>query len=102
MHTFIVIIHVAVCFGLIGIVLIQAGKGAEIGASFGSSGGSQSIFGASGSGSFLSRVTTAMAVIFMLTSLTLAYFSGNPSADSLMKGAPPVASPAAPAVPPPA
>ncbi|MEI6205958.1 MAG: preprotein translocase subunit SecG [Desulfuromonadales bacterium] len=79
------LLHVAVSIFLIGVVLLQSGKGAEMGASFGSS-GSQSVFGAGGGTSFLSKMTTGAAVIFMLTSLTLAYVSGNPSSSSIMSG----------------
>jgi preprotein translocase subunit SecG len=79
-------LHVAVSLFLIGVVLLQSGKGAEMGASFGSS-GSQSVFGAGGGTSFLSKMTTGAAVIFMLTSLTLAYVSGMPSSSSIMSGA---------------
>jgi preprotein translocase subunit SecG len=79
-------LHVTVSIFLIGVVLLQSGKGAEMGASFGSS-GSQSVFGAGGGTSFLSKMTTGAAVIFMLTSLTLAYVSGMPSSSSIMSGA---------------
>ena len=91
------ILHVLVSLFLIGVVLLQSGKGAEMGASFGSS-GSQSVFGAGGGTSFLSKLTTSAAVIFMLTSLTLAYISGQPSSSSMMSGkgkSAPVQSPAA-------
>lgn len=77
------ILHIAVSIFMIAVVLLQSGKGAEMGASFGS-GGSQSVFGAGGGNSFLSKLTTAAAVIFMLTSLTLAYISGQPSSSSIM------------------
>lgn len=87
-------LHVAVSVFLIGVVLLQSGKGAEMGASFGSS-GSQSVFGAGGGTSFLSKMTTGAAVIFMLTSLTLAYVSGTPSSSSIMSGvAKPASAPA--------
>jgi preprotein translocase subunit SecG len=79
------ILHVFVSLFLIAVVLLQSGKGAEMGASFGSS-GSQSVFGAGGGTSFLSKLTTSAAVIFMLTSLTLAYISGQPSSSSMMSG----------------
>ncbi|MCX8116881.1 MAG: preprotein translocase subunit SecG [Desulfobacterota bacterium] len=69
----IVILHVLVCFALILIVLLQAGKGAEIGAAFG--GASQTLFGSAGSMGFLSKLTTVAAVIFMITSLLLTYSS---------------------------
>ena len=91
------ILHVFVSLFLIGVVLLQSGKGAEMGASFGSS-GSQSVFGAGGGTSFLSKLTTSAAVIFMLTSLTLAYISGQPSSSSMMSGkgkSAPVQAPAA-------
>lgn len=91
------ILHVVVSLFLIGVVLLQSGKGAEMGASFGSS-GSQSVFGAGGGTSFLSKLTTSAAVIFMLTSLTLAYISGQPSSSSMMSGkgkSAPVQAPAA-------
>ncbi|MDD2581492.1 MAG: preprotein translocase subunit SecG [Desulfuromonadaceae bacterium] len=96
------ILHVVVSLFLIGVVLLQSGKGAEMGASFGSS-GSQSVFGAGGGTSFLSKLTTSAAVIFMLTSLTLAYISGQPSSSSMMSGkgkSAPVQTPAAPPVTP--
>lgn len=79
------ILHVIVSLFLICVVLLQSGKGAEMGASFGSS-GSQSVFGAGGGTSFLSKMTTGAAIIFMLTSLTLAYLSGMPSSSSMMSG----------------
>ena len=77
------ILHIAVSIFMIAVVLLQSGKGAEMGASFGSS-GSQSVFGAGGGSTFLSKMTTGVAVIFMLTSLTLAYISGQPSSSSIM------------------
>ncbi|MDU0458568.1 MAG: preprotein translocase subunit SecG [Geobacteraceae bacterium] len=96
------ILHVIVSLFLIGVVLLQSGKGAEMGASFGSS-GSQSVFGAGGGTSFLSKMTTGAAVVFMLTSLTLAYVSGMPSSSSIMAGkgkpAPVQTAPTAPAAP---
>ncbi len=76
-------LHVTVCLALIVIVLLQMGKGAEVGASFGA-GGSQTILGASGGASFMGKVTAAAAVIFMLTSLSLAYFYGSPASQTIM------------------
>lgn len=70
MATFILIIHLIVCFFLITIVLIQGGKGAELGAAFG--GSSQTLFGARGAATFFSKLTTGAAIVFMLTSFTLA------------------------------
>ena len=74
MMTFFIIIHLFVSFLLIGIVLIQGGKGAELGSAFGG-GSSQTLFGGRGAATFLNTLTTAVAVIFMLTSLLLAIFS---------------------------
>lgn len=89
MHTIILGIHITVCVLLIMIVLLQSGKGAEMGVSLGG-GSSQTLFGAAGPASFLTKVTTAVAVIFMLTSLTLAYMAGNKSETSVMKTPVPV------------
>ncbi|WP_305046153.1 preprotein translocase subunit SecG [Geoalkalibacter sp.] len=83
MTTLLVFLHILVCFALIIIVLLQAGKGASIGASFGA-GASGTVFGAAGAGSFLGKLTGAAAIIFMLTSLTLSYFAGRPGAGSIM------------------
>jgi preprotein translocase subunit SecG len=77
MTIFLIIIHVFVCLFLIGVVLLQSGKGAEIGAAFG--GSSQTLFGSRGAASFLGKMTTVAAVIFMLTSLTLAIVTAKGS-----------------------
>lgn len=99
MTFFLVFLHLTVSIALIAIVLLQSGKGAEMGASFGAS-GSQSVFGAGGGNTFMSKLTTGAAIIFMLTSLTLAYRSGHSSSSSIMSGkAAPKAAPAAPAAP---
>lgn len=73
MLTAIAILHVVVSIALILIVLLQTGRGSEIGAAFGS-GSSQTIFGSSGSSGFMTKLTTIAVIIFMLTSLVLAYF----------------------------
>ncbi len=83
MSTLLLIIHVIVCFALIAIVLLQGGKGADIGATFGA-GASQTVFGATGGQSFMSKVTTGAAVIFMLTSLFLAYYYARSGPKSIM------------------
>lgn len=70
------IIHLVVCITLILIILLQTGKGADLGAMLGG-GGSNTLFGGSGSGSFLSKITTATAVVFMITCLVLAYISAH-------------------------
>ena len=73
MITLVTILHIVVSLGLILVVLLQTGKGADMGAVFG--GSSATIFGASGAGNFLTRLTTGMAIVFMITSLTLGVFS---------------------------
>jgi preprotein translocase subunit SecG len=82
MDTLLTIVHVIVCLFLICIVLLQHGKGADIGASFG--GSSQSLFGSEGPLPLLNKITTASAIIFMLTSVTLAYLSSHASTTSVM------------------
>lgn len=104
MSTFLIILHVLVSIALIVIVLLQGGKGAQMGASFGA-GASQTVFGAGGGQTFMGKLTTGAAIIFMLTSLTLAYFYGQPGSGSVMPTAvaPAAQAPAqAPATPGPA
>lgn len=86
MTTILVTIHVSVCIFLVLVVLLQTGKGAEMGVSMGGA-GSQALFGAAGPANILTKITTAVAIIFMITSLTLAYMSGSQSQSSVMKGA---------------
>lgn len=69
-------VHILIGLAVIGLVLLQHGKGADMGAAFGS-GASGSLFGATGSANFLSRATAVLATIFFLTSLGLAYMTGN-------------------------
>jgi preprotein translocase subunit SecG len=96
MYILLVIVHIIVSLGLIAVVLLQSGKGAEMGASFGAS-GSQSVFGAGGGSTFMSKMTTGAAIIFMLTSLTLAYLSSRPGGSSIMSSKVPAkAAPQAP------
>ena len=73
MYTITVIVHLIVCFLMIAAILLQAGKGAEIGAAFG--GSSQTVFGSRGPGTFLSKLTVGAAIVFMITSLSLAILS---------------------------
>ena len=82
MSIFITIIHILACLSLILVVLLQSGKGAGMGAAFG--GSSQTVFGSSGAKTFLGKLTTIMAIVFMLTSLGLTIFSGPKSSGSLM------------------
>ena len=73
MLTVIAVIHVIFSIALVMIVLLQTGRGSEIGAEFGS-GSSQTLFGSSGSSGFMTKLTTVAVVVFMITSLVLAYF----------------------------
>lgn len=75
-YTVLLIVEVLSALGLIGLVLLQQGKGADVGASFGA-GASQTIFGSSGSGNFMTRMTGLFATVFFVTSLGLAYVSGK-------------------------
>ncbi len=88
------ILHILVAGGVIGLVLLQHGKGADMGAAFGS-GASGSLFGATGSANFMSRTTAALATLFFLTSLGLTYFSSQ----QVKSAAPPVVVPAQPTAP---
>jgi preprotein translocase subunit SecG len=72
MGVVVTVLHVIVCFFLIAVVLLQRGKGAQVGAVFGGGGGA-TMFGGRGAGNFLTKLTTGAAVVFMLTSLSLAY-----------------------------
>ena len=94
MSILVIVLHIIVCIALIMIVLLQTGKGADMGATFGG-GSSQTLFGSTGASTFLSKATTVAAVVFMLTSLTLAYMSGNRTASTVMENAPaPIEQPA--------
>ena len=95
MSILVIVVHVVVCLALILIVLLQTGKGADMGAAFGG-GSSQTLFGSTGASTFLGKATTVAAVVFMLTSLTLAYMSGSHRGSTIMDEAPvPVEQPAA-------
>jgi len=76
MQTILTVVHLFLSLGLIGLVLIQHGKGADMGAAFGS-GASATVFGARGSGSFLSRTTAILAALFFVTSMVLAYYASQ-------------------------
>jgi preprotein translocase subunit SecG len=100
MTTLLTIIHVSACITLILIVLLQAGKGANMGAAFG--GSSQTVFGSSGAGTFLGKMTAAVAIIFMLTSITLTYTASRKTSGLMDKVPTPVSRQAIPAAPMPA
>jgi preprotein translocase subunit SecG len=94
-----IIIHVVVSIAMIMIVLLQTGKGADMGAAFGG-GASQTLFGSGGASTFLTKLTTVAAVVFMITSLALAYYSTNRAKSSIMmETKPPITDQAAPQTP---
>jgi len=80
MFNIILTIHLLVALAIIGLVLIQHGKGADAGASFGG-GSSQSVFGSRGAATFLSRLTAIMATVFFITSISLVYITGHQTRD---------------------
>ena len=84
MEILILVLHILAALGIVGLVLIQHGKGADVGAAFGS-GSAGSVFGSSGSANFLSRATAILALVFFVTSLALTYFSARkPEAGGVM------------------
>ena|ERR1700690_1120103 len=101
----ITVVHIAVCFFLIVVVLLQSGKSGDIAAAFGGM-GSQTAFGPRGAATVLSRATTWSAIIFMVTSITLSVFASRRGvANSVLQGvkaSPTKSQPAKPATPPPA
>jgi preprotein translocase subunit SecG len=95
-HYIVPTIHVVACLFLIVVVLLQTGKGADMGAVFG--GGSQTLFGSSGAGNFLTKLTTGTAIAFMLTSLILTWGASRTPTSNLLDRLPTAAE--APALPP--
>ena len=89
MQTVLVILHLIICIALIMIVLLQTGKGSEIGAVFGSS--SQTLFGSTGGSTFFGKLTAGVAIVFMITSLILAGRSTRVTSESVMSGVKPAA-----------
>ena len=85
MMTLLYVLHFMVCFVLIGVVLLQRGKGSDIGAALGG-GGANTVFGSRGAGNFLTRITTGSAIVFMCTSLSLAYVGTRHSQVDLFDG----------------
>ena len=83
METVIIIIHVIVCIALVMTVLLQTGKGASLGAAFG--GSTQTVFGATGGAGFFEKMTTVVAIVFMVTSLSLTYLSAKRGGETIMK-----------------
>ena len=114
MYYALIAIHCLMCFGIIGIVLLQAGKGADIGSAFGGA-GSQAVFGSMGTPTILGKITGGIAIVFAITSFTLALMGGERSSSVIREpasaGAPapsgpapapgaPAATPSAPSAPP--
>lgn len=95
MYTALIIVHVIACFAIIGVVLLQAGKGADIGSAFGGA-GSQAVFGAMGTPTLLGKITAGIAIVFTITSFSLALMGGERSGGSVMREAPPQAPAPAP------
>jgi preprotein translocase subunit SecG len=107
------ILHVLMCFAIVAIVLLQSGKGADIGSAFGGA-GSQAVFGSMGTPTLLGKITTGVAIVFTLTSFSLAMLGGERSSSVVREpapatapaatppGAPAPATPAAPGAPTPA
>jgi preprotein translocase subunit SecG len=91
MQLILVFLHILVCIALILIVLLQKGKGASMGAAFG--GSSQTVFGSAGATPFMHKVTVAAAIVFMFTSLGLAFLFGRTTTSSVMKGVTPTQAP---------
>jgi preprotein translocase subunit SecG len=88
MYTLLIILHILICLVLILIVLLQAGKGADMGAAFG--GSSQTVFGSSGAGTFLGKMTAGIAILFMITSLALTYTASHRSSSLMDRSKRPV------------
>jgi preprotein translocase subunit SecG len=80
MQTFVLVVHILLAILMIVLILVQHGKGADAGASFGG-GGAATVFGASGSGNFLTRLTAILTALFFITSLTLAIFAKKQTTD---------------------
>lgn len=95
MSILLIVVHVIVCIALIMIVLLQTGKGADMGAAFGG-GSSQTLFGSTGASTFLGKATTVAAIMFMVTSLGLAYLSSNRMGSSIMTDKAPIEGQAVP------
>ena len=97
MYIVLVVFHVIACFAIIGMVLLQSGKGADIGSAFGGA-GSQAVFGSMGTPTLLGKITTVVAVVFTITSFTLA-LTGGARSGSVIREAAPVSAPATPPAP---
>ena len=94
MYIAVIVVHVIACFAIIGLVLLQAGKGADIGSAFGGA-GSQAVFGSMGTPTLLGKVTAGVAIVFTITSFGLALMGGE-RGTSVIREPAPVSAPAAP------
>lgn len=101
MYVLLLVLHIVVAVALIGVVLLQSGKGADIGAAFGG-GSSQTVFGGRGATTLLHKVTTIAAILFMLTSLSLTLYQGERRASTVIPEEPAAPTSPAPAATPPA
>ena len=98
MYIALIVLHVIACFAIIGMVLLQSGKGADIGSAFGGA-GSQAVFGSMGTPTLLGKVTAVIALVFTITSFSLALMGGERSGSVIREPAPvtaPVTAPDAP------
>ncbi len=93
MHVFLILVHVIASFAIIGLVLLQAGKGADIGSAFGGA-GSQAVFGSMGTPTVLGKITTAIAILFTITSFSLALIGGERSSSVVREPSPAPTAPA--------
>jgi preprotein translocase subunit SecG len=98
MYGFLVFVHILVCVGLVLVVLFQAGKGAGLGNLFGGGGGDQ-LFSAPSGTAFIKKVTTGLAVVFIITSVSLTILSSHRARRSLMESVPVPGSPTSPVGP---
>jgi preprotein translocase subunit SecG len=95
MYPLLIVVHVIACFAIIGMVLLQAGKGADIGSAFGGA-GTQAVFGSMGTPTILGKITTVIAIIFVITSFSLALLGGERGGSVVRE---PAGAPSAPATP---
>jgi preprotein translocase subunit SecG len=95
MYPLLIVVHVIACFAIIGMVLLQAGKGADIGSAFGGA-GTQAVFGSMGTPTILGKITTVIAIIFVITSFSLALLGGERSGSVVRE---PARAPSAPETP---
>src|SRR5687767_9509267 len=95
MDLIVLIVHVLAAAGIIGLVLVQHGKGADVGAAFGS-GSAGSVFGSAGSANFLSRLTAGLALVFFLTSIGLSFLSNKRTSNKGVMANQPAATQSAP------